>query len=67
MGGVKSLLGPRDKVPPSKQFTVNVDAQTHKVISLVAKETGRSRPKVLAAFVEEAFGRYAKAKKEEEM
>jgi Leu/Phe-tRNA-protein transferase len=41
-----------------RDWTINVNESTYKIISEVAKETGNSRPKVLEAFVEEAYKIY---------
>ena len=58
-------------IPPSKlgelfapqrrrTCTLNVDARTHDIITAVSEQTGQSRPKVLAAFVETAYYHYVK-------
>lgn len=49
-----SLFGP----PKRKSYTLNVDAQTHQIITAVAEQTGKTRPDVLAAFVEVGFQAY---------
>lgn len=39
-----------------RAFTLNVDEDTYAMITRVAEQMGKSRPKVLAAFVESAYG-----------
>ena len=43
-----------------RQHTMNVDAKTFEIITAVSEQTGKSRPRVLAAFVETAYYQYAK-------
>lgn len=57
---IKELMQPKR----SREYTLNVDEKTYELVSQVAKETGKSRPKVLAAFVAEAYAVYQKVKKE---
>lgn len=41
-----------------RAFTLNVDEATYAMITRVAEQTGKSRPKVLAAFVESAYNNF---------
>jgi hypothetical protein len=38
-----------------RAFTLNVDEDTYSMITRVAEQTGKTRPKVLAAFVKSAY------------
>lgn len=44
-----------------REFSVSVDADTYDLITRVSKQTGKSRPKVLAAFVKTAYDAYVEA------
>lgn len=59
--GIRDLLTERPK-RGSREFTVSVDSLTFKRITQVAKETNRSRPVVLAAFVDEGMRLYEEVK-----
>lgn len=61
MSEVEALLTSR--VPPSKLYTVNVDAETLEIVNRVKEQTGRSRPKIVAAFVKEAYQVYLRKKR----
>jgi len=41
-----------------RAYTLNVDEDTYAMITQVAEQTGRSRPKVLAAFVSTAYSMF---------
>jgi len=41
-----------------RAFTLNVDEDTYSMITRVAEQMGKSRPKVLAAFVASAFNSF---------
>ena len=43
-----------------RQYTLNADAKTYEIISAVSEQTSKSRPQVLAAFVEMAYHHYVK-------
>ena len=42
-----------------REHTLSVDAKSYEIITAVSEQTGKSRPKVLAAFIETAYYQYA--------
>ena len=55
---IRELMKPKK----SREFTLNIDQETYEIVTKVAEETGKSRPKVLAAFIAEAYELYEKVK-----
>jgi hypothetical protein len=56
---VKELLRPPEKY---RYYTLNADQETFQIVRRVAQETGRTCPKVLAAFVEVGYAAYLREK-----
>lgn len=50
-----------------REYTLNVDIDTYETITRVAQQIGKSRPKVLAAFVESAYHHFLNQAKSEGM
>lgn len=59
-GILSDLLGTQKK----RTATLNVDADTYERITQVAEQTGKSRPRVLAAFVKSAYDAFVEEAQE---
>lgn len=60
MSRINDLL--KNRPTTYRHWTVNVDQDTYDLVKRVASETGRSCPRVIAAFVEAGYEEYNKVK-----
>ena len=64
MSSINDLLKKRPKT--HRHWTLSVDQDTYDLVKLVSAKTGKSCPRIIAAFVEAGYEEYRKAKAQQE-